>query len=176
MHAVDGQDIYPLTPEQVTALIIGTPGTMVRLLISSPSDLQAPELPPDQGLEQFVIMRDETGRVGMDVWKSTNNAFEVVAVQPNGPASRVNLQVGDYIHGINQFSLYDKDVNEVNTLLNGMPHSVVSVWKQTFKASVQASQQLPAEMIVQENEVKPVEAAHDPSPDNFYVNESQRFI
>ncbi|EKX35264.1 hypothetical protein GUITHDRAFT_146576 [Guillardia theta CCMP2712] len=124
LHAVDAQDVYPLAPEQVTALILGTPGTMVKLVISSPSELVAPELPPNQGLEQFVLMRDESGK---------------------GPASRVNLQVGDYIHAINQFSLYDKDVNEVNALLNGMPHSVVSVWKQTFKASMQASEQLPAE-------------------------------
>ena len=92
IHEIDGQSVLQLNPAAVTQMLRGSPGSEVKLRISSVEEndhgfhLASEEA---GGFKTVLFDRSETGAVGISFMKVENpGPYFVRSLDPNGPAAQ----------------------------------------------------------------------------------------
>ena len=111
LHEVEGRSTSVMDLEELDSLLLGRPGSLVHLVLSSyaldvssnqnvrlgrSQETAISDLILTQYIESQVIFRNQQGNVGMELWKGLDDVFEVLSVQP---------EVSSLLRGFSFFSL-----------------------------------------------------------------------
>lgn len=158
---VNGRDVFRQPTDVVKALLLGPPGTTVRLGFHRGTDPRAP-------LIQVALHRQTPGEtlvgVGIIFRSDSSGALFVRQLQHGGPAEQCGqVHVGDCVVEVNGVDVFRKPISSFTKLMLGPPGTIVTLG---FKRS---SSQMIERVSLRRSIPKKCAADADP---NLVVNEN----
>ena len=122
---VNGRDVFRQPTDVVKALLMGPPGTTVRLGFHRGTDPRAP-------LIQVALHRQTPGEtlvgVGIIFRSDSSGTLFVRQLQPGGPAEQCGqVHIGDAIVEVNGIDVFRKPISSFTKLMLGPPGTIVTL-------------------------------------------------